>query len=97
NRGTAQHDEDEGSPGRRSKGAAAPRPVRRQGRRRRARLARRHAVLQRKGPRNVGRGTLEVTDAAVVIDVKLPLLAKPFESRIRQTVERELEALFKTA
>ncbi|PYQ26592.1 MAG: hypothetical protein DMF56_23560 [Acidobacteria bacterium] len=42
-------------------------------------------------------GTLEVTDAAVVIDVKLPLLAKPFESRIRQTVERELESLFKTA
>ena len=42
-------------------------------------------------------GTLEVTDAAVVIDVKLPLLARPFESRIRQTVERELESLFKTA
>lgn len=42
-------------------------------------------------------GTLEVTDAAVVIDGKLPLLARPFESRIRQTVERELEMLFKTA
>ena len=41
-------------------------------------------------------GTLEVTDAAVVLDGKLPLLARPFESRIRQTVERELESLFKT-
>jgi Putative polyhydroxyalkanoic acid system protein (PHA_gran_rgn) len=41
--------------------------------------------------------TLEVTDAAVVVDGKLPLLARPFESRIRQAVERELESLFKTA
>ena len=42
-------------------------------------------------------GTLEVTDAAVIIDGKLPLLARPFESRIRQTVEREAEAMFRTA
>ena len=42
-------------------------------------------------------GTIEVTDAAVVVDGKLPLLARPFESRIRQTVEREATAMFQTA
>jgi hypothetical protein len=42
-------------------------------------------------------GTLEVTDSEVIIDGKLPLLAKPFESRIRQTVEREAETMFRTA
>jgi len=42
-------------------------------------------------------GTVEITNAAVVIDGKLPLLARPFESRIRQTVEREVEAMFKSA
>ena len=40
-------------------------------------------------------GTLEVTDAAVIIDGKLPLIAKPFESRIRQAVEREAEQIFR--
>jgi hypothetical protein len=42
-------------------------------------------------------GTVEVTDAAVVIDAKLPLLATPFEGRIRQAVEREADAMFRTA
>jgi len=42
-------------------------------------------------------GTVEITDAAVIIDGKLPLLARPFESRIRQAVEREAEAMFRTA
>lgn len=42
-------------------------------------------------------GTVEITDADVIIDGKLPLLAKPFESRIRQTVERETEAIFRRA
>lgn len=42
-------------------------------------------------------GTMEVTDAAVVIDAKLPLLAKMFEGRIRQAVEREADAMFRTA
>ena len=42
-------------------------------------------------------GTLEVTDSEVIINGKLPLLAKPFESRIRQTVEREAETMFRTA
>jgi len=40
-------------------------------------------------------GTLEVTDAAVIIDGKLPLIARPFESRIRQAVEREAEQIFR--
>jgi hypothetical protein len=32
----------------------------------------------------------------VIIDRKLPLLAKLFESRIRHTVEREAESMFRT-
>jgi hypothetical protein len=42
-------------------------------------------------------GTVEVTDATVVIDAKLPLVAKMFEGRIRQAVEREADAMFRTA
>lgn len=42
-------------------------------------------------------GTVEVTDEVVILDGKLPLLAKPFESRIRHTVEREAEEIFKRA
>ena len=44
-----------------------------------------------------GRGTVEVTESDVIIDGKLPLIAKPFESRIRSTVEREAESMFGTA
>ncbi|HEX8154862.1 MAG TPA: polyhydroxyalkanoic acid system family protein [Thermoanaerobaculia bacterium] len=42
-------------------------------------------------------GTLEVTDAELVIDVHVPLFAKPFESRIRHTVEKEAAAMFRLA
>lgn len=42
-----------------------------------------------------GKGTVEITDSDVIIDGKLPLIAKPFESRIRSTVEREAEQMFK--
>jgi hypothetical protein len=42
-------------------------------------------------------GTVEVTDAAVILDAKLPLLAKMFEGTIRQAVEREADAIFRTA
>lgn len=42
-------------------------------------------------------GTVEITERDVIINGKLPLLARPFESRIRQTVEREAEAMFRTA
>jgi putative polyhydroxyalkanoate system protein len=39
-------------------------------------------------------GTVEVTDAAVVIDGKLPLIARPFEGKIRAAVEKEAAAMF---
>jgi hypothetical protein len=42
-----------------------------------------------------GKGTLEITESGVIIDGKLPLIAKPFESRIRSTVEREVEEMFR--
>ena len=41
-----------------------------------------------------GKGTLEITDSDVIIDGKLPLIAKPFESRIRSTIEREAGQMF---
>lgn len=40
-------------------------------------------------------GTVEVTDAAIIIDGKLPLIALPFESRIREAVEREADTMFR--
>jgi hypothetical protein len=43
------------------------------------------------------KGTIEITDTDVILDGKIPLLAKPFESRIRSTVEREAESMFRTA
>ena len=39
-------------------------------------------------------GTVEVTDSEVIIDGKLPLLAKPFEGRIKSTIEQETAAMF---
>jgi Putative polyhydroxyalkanoic acid system protein (PHA_gran_rgn) len=42
-------------------------------------------------------GTVEITDAAMILDAKLPLMAKMFEGSIRQTVEREAERMFRTA
>ena len=39
-------------------------------------------------------GTLEVTDKEVIIDGKLPLIARPFEPRIKNTIEREAAAMF---
>lgn len=42
-------------------------------------------------------GTVEITDAEVIIEAKVPLIAKPFEGRIRQTVEQEAEKMFRTA
>ncbi|MBK5259543.1 MAG: polyhydroxyalkanoic acid system family protein [Thermoanaerobaculia bacterium] len=43
------------------------------------------------------KGTVEITETDVIIDGKLPLLALPFESKIRQTVEREAASMFRTA
>jgi len=42
-------------------------------------------------------GTVEVTEAAVIVDGKLPMMATMFEGRIRQAVEREADAMFRTA
>jgi len=39
-------------------------------------------------------GTVDVTDNEVIIDGKLPLLAKPFEPRIKSTIEKEAETIF---
>lgn len=41
-------------------------------------------------------GSLEITDSDVIIDGKLPLIAKPFESRIKSSIERESETIFGT-
>jgi hypothetical protein len=39
-------------------------------------------------------GTLDVTDTDVVISSKLPLIAIPFEGKIRHAVEKEAESMF---
>jgi Putative polyhydroxyalkanoic acid system protein (PHA_gran_rgn). len=41
-------------------------------------------------------GSAEVTDATVVIDAKLPLMAKMFEGKIREAVEREAASMFRS-
>ena len=40
-------------------------------------------------------GSAEVTDAAIVIDAKLPLMARMFEGKIREAVQREAESMFR--
>ncbi|HEY5611051.1 MAG TPA: polyhydroxyalkanoic acid system family protein [Thermoanaerobaculia bacterium] len=40
------------------------------------------------------RGTVEVTDSEAIVDGRLPLLARPFEGRIRSLIEREGARLF---
>lgn len=42
-------------------------------------------------------GTVEVTDQEIILDGKLPLMALPFEPRIREAVKREAENLFRLA
>jgi putative polyhydroxyalkanoate system protein len=42
-------------------------------------------------------GTVEVTDQEIILEGKLPLMALPFEPRIREAVKREAENLFRTA
>jgi len=39
-------------------------------------------------------GTLQLTDTEVIIDSKIPLIAKPFEPRIKSTIEKEAAAMF---
>src|SRR5437660_4413274 len=40
-------------------------------------------------------GTVDITDNEVIIDGKLPLMARPFEPRIKNTIEREAEGMFR--
>lgn len=44
-----------------------------------------------------GKGTVEITDSEVILDGKLPLLARPFEPRIKAAVEQEAAQLFRKA
>lgn len=39
-------------------------------------------------------GTVQVTDSEVIIDGKLPLMAKPFEPRVKSAIEKEAAAMF---
>jgi putative polyhydroxyalkanoate system protein len=39
-------------------------------------------------------GTVEITDSEMIIDGKLPLIARPFEGRIKSTIESEAAAMF---
>lgn len=40
---------------------------------------------------------VEVTEREIMVDADLPLLARPLEPRIRETVEREAEQMFRKA
>ncbi len=40
------------------------------------------------------KGRIDVTESDVLIDVNLPMLASPFEGKIRSATERKLEQLF---
>ncbi len=39
-------------------------------------------------------GTIDVTDTDVIIDGKLPLVARPFEPRVKSAIEKETSAMF---
>lgn len=40
-------------------------------------------------------GTVEITDAAMIVDAKLPLIAMAFEGRIREAVQKEADQMFR--
>ncbi|MDQ3280231.1 MAG: polyhydroxyalkanoic acid system family protein [Acidobacteriota bacterium] len=40
-------------------------------------------------------GTVEITDAAMIVDAKLPLIAMAFEGRIREALQKEADAMFR--
>jgi hypothetical protein len=39
-------------------------------------------------------GTVEITDTEMILEAKLPLIARPFEARIRERLEQEAQAMF---
>ncbi|HKB80914.1 MAG TPA: polyhydroxyalkanoic acid system family protein [Thermoanaerobaculia bacterium] len=51
-------------------------------------------VLSGKAKGMKASGTVDITDTEVIIDGKVPLIAKPLEPRIKSTIEREAAALF---
>jgi putative polyhydroxyalkanoate system protein len=42
-------------------------------------------------------GSVEITDDEVIVNGKLPFMAKPFEPKIREAVKKEAETLFRIA
>ena len=40
-------------------------------------------------------GTVEITDAAMIVDAKLPLIAMAFEGRIKEAVQKEADQMFR--
>jgi putative polyhydroxyalkanoate system protein len=40
-------------------------------------------------------GTVEITDAAMIVDAKLPLIAMAFEGKIREAVQKEANQMFR--
>lgn len=42
-------------------------------------------------------GSVDVTDDEIVLHAKLPLMAMPFEGKIRHAVEKEADSMFRTA
>jgi hypothetical protein len=40
------------------------------------------------------KGSLEVTDTDLIVDGKLPMLARPFEPKMKEVIEREARAHF---
>lgn len=42
-------------------------------------------------------GSVEVTDQEIIVDAKLPLIAKPFEGKIRAAIEKEADSMFRMA
>jgi hypothetical protein len=39
-------------------------------------------------------GTIELTDSEAIIDAKLPLIARPFEPRVKHAIEQEAAGVF---
>lgn len=43
------------------------------------------------------KGSVEVTETDIIVDGDLPLMARPFESKIREAVLRETDQMFRKA
>ena len=54
-------------------------------------------VLQGSARGMKANGTVEVTDSDVIVDGKLPLMARVFEPRVKSTIEKEAALMFRKA